>query len=153
MLPNKADNVSNKGSPREIWQISLLIWMHKYRQQYGYISEKADGKPCLFICSGLEGQISSANLFGTNAIINISKCQRLSSWLILYHLLFSALKWYSAVLFKSTFSKSMQMHQIQEFPIVFKFLKWREKINNLIPEKKLHCTIVAFTYEKKKCNK
>lgn len=75
--------------------------MHKAPQQYRYISEKAYGKPCLFICSGLQVQIASANLFGTNAIINICKCQRWSSWLILYYFLFSALKWYSAVLFKS----------------------------------------------------
>lgn len=79
---------------------SLLIWMHKAPQQHWYISEIADGKPCLFICSGLQVQIASANLLGTNAIINVCKCQKLSSWMILYYLLFSALKWYSAVLFK-----------------------------------------------------
>lgn len=74
--------------------------MHKAPQIHWYISEIADGKPCLFICSGLQVRTASANLLGTNAIINVCKCQRLSSWMILYYLLFSALKWYSAVLFK-----------------------------------------------------
>lgn len=106
-----------------MWKISLLIWMDKAPQQYEYISEKADGKPCLLICLGLQVQIASANFFGTNAITNICKCQRWSFWLIFLLLTLQCLKLYSAVLFKNAFSKHMQMHQIQEFPIVFKFLK------------------------------
>lgn len=88
--------------------------MHKAPQLHWYISEIAVGKSCLFICSGLQVRIASANLLGTNAIINVCKCQRLSSWMILYYLLFSALKWYSAVLFK-----------IRLFPSTFNCTKFK----------------------------
>lgn len=102
--------------------------MHKAPQQYWYISEIADGKPCLFICSGLQVQIASANLLGTNAIINVCKCQRLSSWLILYYLLFSALKRYSAVLFKSRFFPSTcKCTKFKSFLLFWSFLNGRKK--------------------------
>lgn len=122
--------------------------MHKASQQYWYISEIAVSKPCLFICSGLQVQIASANLLGTNAIINVCKCQRLSSWLNLHYLPFSALKWSSAGLFKNILSPNIcKCAKCKSFLFFWSFLNGRKKkITVLLLEWKFHSISIAFAW-------
>lgn len=122
MLPNRAVSWL-KWAPEKCGRFPYLFgWTKLHSNMSTFLKKLMASHVYLFVWvySFKLPQLTSLELMLLQIFANVRDDP--SGWFFLL-LTLQCLKLYSAVLFKNAFSKHMQMHQIQEFPIVFKFLK------------------------------